>query len=201
MGAGPLRAFLIALVHPSPAPHPVVIVLPSRKANSHRRQRRYEPVDPCVRVRPSISSGPRARVLDADQDLVISRWEWVAQPACRFRKLDMDRRKLRAGGRRFSLAHLKGVFDPHFVMTMPDSNSCGTNPLLSVQGRRCDVQISEIDISEESRGSRGSSIEWRRKPFAGQVIPVRWPSGGDDSTGLDTDRMARLSVGEKLAID
>jgi Ca2+-binding EF-hand superfamily protein len=146
-GGSPRQAFLIGAYHPSPQLVPVDrSSFADSELNTTVKFGR-EPHDPWRAIASFYFKVIRVLgVLDADQDLVISRWEIAVAPAA-LRRLDIDHDgKLSPEECGFSLGVDSGtVLDPQFVRRAR-LEFMRANPVLAVLDADGDGEISETEI-------------------------------------------------------
>jgi len=199
-GGSPARAFLIGAYHPSPHLMPLDHSAFAESELNSVVKFGSEPVDPWREIASIYFKLIRVLgVLDADQDLVISRWEIVAAPAA-LRRLDMDHDgKLSPEECGFSLGAYAERLDPQFVRRAR-VEFMRANPVLVALDADGDGEISEAEISKSPAALRKLDRNGDGNLTPDEVIPDKVANQAMMIlSGLDTGRDGKISLAERAS--
>jgi len=198
-GGSPRQAFLIGAYHPSPHLIPLDRSAFAESELNAAVKFGSEPDDPWREIASIYFKVVRVLgVLDADQDLVISRWEIVAAPAA-LRRLDMDHDgKLSPEECGFSLG-VNSVLDPGFVRRAR-LEFMRLNPVLAALDADGDGEISEAEIMNSPAALRKLDRNGDRSLTPDEVLPDKVAiQAAMILSGLDTDRDGKISLAERAS--
>jgi len=196
-GGSPRQAFLIGVYHPSPQLVPLDRASFTESELNTVVKFGREPADPWREIASIYFKVVRVLgVLDADQDLVISRWEIVTAPAA-LRGLDTDHDgKLSPEECGFSLG-ADSIRNPEFVARARLQFMRG-HPVLAALDADGDGEISETEITNSAAALRKLD-----KNGDGNLTPDELlPDNASNQAAmilsrLDTDRDGKISLAER----
>jgi Ca2+-binding EF-hand superfamily protein len=196
-GGSPRQAFLIGAYHPSP--HLIPLDRSSFTESELNTVVNFgrEPEDPWREIASVYFKLVRVLgVLDADQDLVISRWEITAAPAALLR-LDINHDgKLSPEECGFSLGG-DSVFDPEFVRRAR-LEFMRANPVLAALDADHDGEISEAEIVNSPAALRRLDKNGDGSLTPDEVLPDKAANqAAIIFSRLDTDRDGKISLAER----